>query len=775
MKTAVRIMFSLGLFLVLVVGVATYFIFRDFSPGNYSAGIDDVNAKAPTESISEDTDLNVVPGEFIVKYKKEKINLQSSLVAPKLWMFMNRHEVRDVDADLSSNVQLFRTDRNVDEIINEMKSDENVEFVQPNYIYRYASINTNDPDKDKLWGLHNSGQVVDGNTSVADADIDAPEAWAVNEGTNGEIVVAVIDTGVAYNHPDLKANMWNGQNCKNENNQTLGGCMHGYDFEDNDKIPLPTNSSHGTHIAGTIAAAKNNNYGIVGVAPKAKIMAIKTELTSISVIKSINFARYNGAKVINASFGGFGYDYAMKQAIEAFPGLFIAAAGNSNKDHGILNSYPCDFDSANLICVAATDQNDEMAEFSDFGTKHVDVAAPGTSIYSSVSHEKILDENFNNAQAPALPTGWTPGGTNPKWGTFYLDEEIGNLLKTETVSPPYTNLANNYITSPKANLKKNNASISFFALCDTEYDSVEPWDNIELKMSADGINFESIPFPGFPTFSFKWNEHVLDALTGDTLESGVAQYYFDSVPIPQKFLTENMRLRFVWNTNAADNVYIGCFIEDLNITHYSDGMSNKYEFFQGTSMATPHVVGLAGLIWGYKPSLTTTQVQNIILETGDPLPALSGKIVTGKRINAHSAMVKAQQTGGTTPSNTPTPRPSTPVSSPVVSPNVSVTPTIKPVTSTTPTARPSISVAPSTVTPTNVNAIVCGPADLDSNGRFDLYDFSNFARKYKSSCSDRGVNHGPCGGIDRDNDGKVSIADFSAFAQRYYPAPSCSL
>ncbi|HRO64861.1 MAG TPA: hypothetical protein PKU78_01425, partial [Candidatus Dojkabacteria bacterium] len=90
-------------------------------------------------------------------------------------------------------------------------------------------------------------------------------------------------------------------------------------------------------------------------------------------------------------------------------------------------------------------------------------------------------------------------------------------------------------------------------------------------------------------------------------------------------------------------------------------------------------------------------------------------------------------------------------------------------------ARPSISVTPSTVTPTNVNAIVCGPADLDSNGRFDLYDFSNFARKYKSSCSDRGVNHGPCGGIDRDNDGKVSIADFSAFAQRYYPAPSCSL
>lgn len=770
MKIVVRIMFLLGFFLVLIISVASYYIFKDFSPGNYNAGTDD-NINFPTESFSEKTDVNVVPGEFIVKYKKDKINLQSSMVAPKLWMFMSRHEVTDIDADLTSNIQLFKTERDVDEIIQELKIDENVEFVQPNYVYRYSSIITNDPDKDKLWGLHNSGQVIEGNPSVPDADIDAPEAWTINEGSNSEIIVAVIDTGVAYNHPDLIANMWNGQNCKNENNQTLGGCMHGYDFEDNDKIPVPTNSSHGTHIAGTIAAVKNNNFGIIGVAPKAKIMAIKTSLSSINVIKSINFAKYNGAKVINASFGGFGYDFAMKQAIESFPGLFIAAAGNSEKDHNVINSYPCDFDSANIICVAATDPNDEMADFSDFGLSHVDVAAPGVSIYSSVSHEKLLDEKFDEAIAPALPTGWVVGGTSPKWGTFFVGDPLMNLLITESVSPPYTNLADNYLTSPEVNLNENNASLSFLAVCDTEYTLGTSWDNIELQMSADGTTFESIPFPGIPSITFRWNEKVLDTLVGDTGTLGAAQYYFDSVPVPQKFLTENMKLRFLWKTNSTDNVYLGCLIENLEIAHYSDGASNQYEFLQGTSMATPHVVGLAGLVWGYKPNLTTTQMKSVILETGDSLSALSGKIVTGKRINAHKAMIRAGEIGNTTPSNTPTPT-NTATTIPTVS-NPSSTPVTNP--SVTPTPSPRLSITPTIVTPTSPTSIVCGPADLDGNGKFGLYDFSNFAKKYKVSCTDSNQYYGPCAGIDHDRDGKVTISDFSSFARRYYPLQSCAL
>ena len=145
-------------------------------------------------------------------------------------------------------------------------------------------------------------------------------------------------------------------------------------------------------------------------------------------------------------------------------------------------------------------------------------------IYSSVSHEKLLDEKFDEAIAPALPTGWVVGGTSPKWGTFFVGDPLMNLLITESVSPPYTNLADNYLTSPEVNLNENNASLSFLAVCDTEYTLGTSWDNIELQMSADGTTFESIPFPGIPSITFRWNEKVLDTLVGDTGTLGCLLY-----------------------------------------------------------------------------------------------------------------------------------------------------------------------------------------------------------------------------------------------------------
>ncbi len=153
------------------------------------------------------------------------------------------------------------------------------------------------------------------------------------------VIVAVIDSGVAYNHPDLINQMWDGTNCKDENGNFLGGCKHGYDYEDGDNDPLPTSASHGTHVSGTIAAELNNTNGLVGVNPNAKIMAIKTKFTSVEIVNSIHFAKENGARIINASFAGFDtncadiFDRAYYDAIKEFPGLFIAGAGNNAELH----------------------------------------------------------------------------------------------------------------------------------------------------------------------------------------------------------------------------------------------------------------------------------------------------------------------------------------------------------------------------------------------------------------------------------------------------------
>lgn len=453
----------------------------------------------------------------------------------------------------------------------------------------------------------------------------------------------------------------------------------------------------------------------------------------------------------------------------------MAAAGNSTKDHSISNSYPCDYDSPNIICVAATDSTDSLAYFSDIGKSHVDIGAPGQSIYSSIAHESIINESFDNVVAPALPTGWVVGGTKPKWITRLLGEPFTNVLFSDSDRMPYTNNVDSHITSQKINLKQGNSTISFLTACDTEYTITDSWDRMELQMSADGINFQPISFPKIPGYAFEWNEQVLDLLNGDISPIDASQFYFHDIPIDSKFYTENMKMRFLWKTNGSDDMYNGCIIEDISILHYTDGVTNKYEFEQGTSMATPHVVGMAGLVWGYKPDLTTEQMKSIILETGDPLKSLEGKTVTGKRINAQNAMIKAGEIENPTITNTPTP-----LSSTVVSPALSVTPSKQPTSTIIPSIIPTVSIISSIAPTLNVsevgeNMIVCGPADLDGYGRFSLYDFSNFAKKYRKNCSDRKAVYGSCGGVDFDDDGVSSIVDFSSFAHRYYPALSAQL
>ena len=593
---------------------------------------------------------NYVEGEILVKYKNNKINLDTSSGRAAALNFISSKSLENKEDIIKANISVLKIkdSKTVEQKIAELKNDPNIEYVQPNFQYYPLSIDTNDTYKDLLWGLDNTGQSVNGISGTNDADIDAPEAWAINEGTNSSAIVAVIDSGVAYNHPDLAGNLWDGSSCKDENGNALGGCNHGYDYEDSDKIPLPTTSSHGTHIAGTIVAVKNNSKGIIGVAPNVKIMALKSSLTTADNVKSINFAKQNGAKVINASWGTYStsggyYDIAMYNAIKDFSGLFVVAAGNAdyNHDDGIdtHKSYPDGFKITtpigpglnNIIVVAATDQNDALATFSDYGAISVDVGAPGTNIYSTFADTTILDETFEEVTPPDVPSGWVKGGTNNNWGTYNFNDGFWNKVLYGDLALLYANNTNSTITSLTYNLGGNTsgATISFLTACDTEYTTTDWRDYMVLEYSSDGTSFS----PYLP-----WDEAFLDFLNGDSNPSGGAGYYFENLSIPSQYLSSNFKFRFRWVTNASDNNYDGCRIDYITITKYSDGSDEKYEYMDGTSVAVPHVAGLAGLIWGYKPGLTYFQVKDTILSTGDDKASLSGKTVTGKRINAYNAL-----------------------------------------------------------------------------------------------------------------------------------------
>jgi len=564
----------------------------------------------PTISNLQQIKKRYVQGQVLVKYKTSKINLDTTLGRTAAKSFSVSNSMTRLEDLTKNNISVLKIDDNktVEEKIAELEKNPNVEYAQPNYQYYPMGIATNDTYKDLLWGLDNTGQIVNGASGTNEADINAPEAWSISQGSS-DIIVAVIDTGVAYNHPDLINNMWDGSSCKNENGDSIiGGCNHGYDYENNDITPLPTISSHGTHVAGTIAAQKDNGVGIIGVAPKAKIMAINVDFSTVSLVNSINFAKQNGAKIINASWGGPGYDLALAEVISLFPGLFVAAAGNSTENHNITSSYPCDYNYNNIICVAATDQNDNLANFSDYGAISVDVGAPGTNIYSNEGY-RAFDEDFESVPIYNIGTKFTQSGSGT-WGTLSCLDNSCKVLVSDYVNwGDYLNNIDSNIDSSIIDLSgKSNSYLNFYLNCNTEPD----YDFFEL---------------------YFWNgsEWIQQLDINGNYNNSIELYLAD-------YSVSDFKFRFRWITDESNPIpYDGCYVDDVKIID-ANSTSGSYQYMDGTSMATPHVVGLAALLWGYKPDLNYLQVKDLILNNGDSLIALDGNTVTGKRINAQKTL-----------------------------------------------------------------------------------------------------------------------------------------
>lgn len=231
--------------------------------------------------------------------------------------------------------------------------------------------------------------------------VSADKAWAKSKGDKS-VIVAVIDTGVDYNHPDLAFNIWRNPNAKrvaetgiDPSGSDVSGDVVGWDFVHNDNLPFDDNM-HGTHCAGTIGAVGNDGVGISGVAQRASIMALKFITgqgsgTTADAIKSIDYAVSRGAKILSNSWGGRGGDGAEDQAlkdsiIRAMDKgvLFVAAAGNDGTDNDKDPVLPAAYNLPNMLTVAATSENDGMAYFSNYGLNSVHVGAPGVNVYSTV-------------------------------------------------------------------------------------------------------------------------------------------------------------------------------------------------------------------------------------------------------------------------------------------------------------------------------------------------------------------------------------------------------
>lgn len=343
-------------------------------------------------------DEKYVQGEIVVKVKegktlgddyKTKILKAEKIVEGKVKNPKAEKAMKEAGLDRLYLIKV-KDAAETDLLLRQLQSDSAVEYAEPNYIVSTALL-PNDPSFSKLWGLNNLGQT----GGKVDADIDAPEAWEVQTGSK-EILVAVIDTGVDYNHPDLLDNMWNnpgeipGDGIDNDGNGYVDD-IYGCDFCNKDSNPMDDNN-HGTHCAGTIGAVGNNGIGVVGVNHEVSIVAIKFlgqdgSGSSAGAAAAIAYATSLGVDVMSNSWGGGGYSSAIYDAIVAAENsgiIFVAAAGNSGSDNDVYHFYPSDYSIDNIISVAATDHNDNKAYFSNWGKTSVDIGAPGVNIYSTV-------------------------------------------------------------------------------------------------------------------------------------------------------------------------------------------------------------------------------------------------------------------------------------------------------------------------------------------------------------------------------------------------------
>lgn len=358
-----------------------------------------------------------VEGEVVVRFKKgvslEKQEMILSRLAAKKKLYgKDRRGIRGLKTkngkkqrrlkllDHLAKVKL-KKEKKVKEAIREYEQDPNVLYAEPNYIYRAQQAFPNDPEFDSLWGLHNTGQ----DEGQDDADIDAPEAWATTTGSH-DVVVAVIDTGVDYTHPDLTDNMWvnegeiPGNNIDDDGNGYVDD-VYGYDFPYADSDPMDV-YGHGTHVAGTIGAVANNGEGIAGVAWTVRIMAVKFlndngAGSTSAAIDSFKYVFTNGADIINASWGSSFPGRAIEDMINEAQRegiVVVAAAGNSfsGRPH-----YPASFD--NVISVAAIDRFNRATSFTNYGPT-VDVAAPGEEILSCIPGARYVEARGTSMAAP---------------------------------------------------------------------------------------------------------------------------------------------------------------------------------------------------------------------------------------------------------------------------------------------------------------------------------------------------------------------------------------
>ncbi|WP_442919568.1 S8 family serine peptidase [Methanoculleus sp.] len=579
------------------------------------------------------------PGSIIVRFKPDVASSPSRLSRVSETTHSQTGSIVIMDySDIGlSGMQMVQLpeDLSVTDAVNAYSRNPDVLYAEPNYYYYADAVpdftptptpipgggggsgsgggrTPNDPQFSNLWGLYNTGQTINGKTGTADADIDAPEAWPITTGSRN-VIVAVIDSGVMYTHPDLAANIWTNpgevpDNGVDDDDNGYIDDVYGWDFYDDDNNPGDLNG-HGTHCAGTIAAVGNNSLGVAGVMWDAKIMPLRFlgpdgKGDTEDAIRAIKYATMMGADVISCSWGGGGYSQALADAIAETPALVVCAAGNDALNNDLNPHYPSSYASENILAVAASTNTEQLASFSHFGATSVDVAAPGENILSTcVTKVTAFSDAMDSLDTWDVEAPW---GLNRSYYTS------APSAADDSPAGYYSPNTNAWLTTkqPIDLGELQGATLSF----NIRWYLQDGYDKLHVISSPDGVNYYS---------------------HGNLTGSSEGKWYTVTVPLSM-YDGNPVYIGFALTSDGSVQ-RDGVLIDDVRVVGV-DPVSAGYAYKSGTSMATPHVSGVAGLIRSVNASLSATEMKEIILDTVDTKSAYLGKMVSGGRVNAYEAV-----------------------------------------------------------------------------------------------------------------------------------------
>ncbi len=564
-----------------------------------------------------------LPGEAIVRYE------------PGASAAERRDARRAADVSFEDSLELPRAELvevegSVTAAVRRLERQPGVAYAQPNFRYEAAAVEPPDDtffDEEKLWGLFDPALPNPG-VSVLEAWEDG--AWESKKGAGQ--VIAILDTGVDLTHPDLKGNLW-----ENPSPDLVAEDVHGFDFVDDDGDP-DDYQFHGTHVAGTAAAIAGNEKGIAGVAPEAEIMAVRVldgdgfGLTS-DIADGIEYAAEHGADVINMSLSGSATgDQAMSEAVTLAATkevVVVAAAGNNATNNDLAPTTPCTLPQANLICVAALNRKGELSSFSNYGAKSVDLAAPGGGdvlgggILSAKTDygpdPPLFEDGFDAVSVPEPLGPWTTQASNGGLPWDLASPGFGGVGNAGTDSPGtdyghqegLKKAVAELFTTAAVGLSAEHGCRLHFR---TKYETEESFDFFVAGAFA-GSSIDRRLFDGtsprYPT-GFEAEEVSISELDGEAdVHPAFAIVSDKEVELDGAYVDDVLLTCRDETYAATDTIASGTY----------DPSEGSYVRFQGTSMAAPHVAGVAALVRAAAPpGFTATQVVDAILTGASAIP-----------------------------------------------------------------------------------------------------------------------------------------------------------